>query len=193
MKEEKALQKSILSVVNEIKGKKISSESDYIFATDWLKKNKATQKIVTAAFEEDIQEAKLQLQKVKASLESFLLPLSESEASVKKQILSYQEEARKQVQEAEEKLRIAEEKGRTSKTLEKHEVAIQEMKSNLPPKTSGISTRKIWTFSITNESLLPREYLIPDTKKLGEIARQQKEKASIPGVEFLFEEILAVG
>lgn len=193
MKEEKQLQKSILSVVSEIKGKKILSESEYLFATEWLKKNKATQKIVTAAFEEDLQEAKLQLQKVKSSLEAFLLPLSESEASVKKQILLFQEEARKKVQEAEEKLRIAEEKGRTSKTLEKHEVAIRDLKSELPPKTSGISTRKIWTFSITDEALLPRDFLIPDTKKLGEIARKEKEKASVPGVEFLFEEILAVG
>lgn len=51
------------------------------------------------------------------------------------------------------------------------------------PKTVGVSGSQIWKFRITNASLIPREYLVPDEKVLGQIARALKSKTNIPGIE----------
>lgn len=60
------------------------------------------------------------------------------------------------------------------------------------PKIEGISSRKNWTFRIVNESLVPREYLVPDEKKIRGVVKALKEKAKIPGVEVFAEESVAV-
>lgn len=49
---------------------------------------------------------------------------------------------------------------------------------------AGTAARTLWKFEITDASLIPREYLIPDEKKIGELARTMKEKAALPGVRF---------
>lgn len=51
-------------------------------------------------------------------------------------------------------------------------------------KTAGVASQQTWKFRITNVDLIPREYLIPDEKTIGQIGRALKEKAKIPGVEF---------
>lgn len=53
---------------------------------------------------------------------------------------------------------------------------------------AGVATRKLWKFEIVDASLIPREYLIPDEKKIGELARTLQGKAALPGVRF-FDEI----
>lgn len=50
------------------------------------------------------------------------------------------------------------------------------------PKTQGVSGVQVWKFKITNEALIPREFLMVDEKKLGAVVRAMKEKTSIPGV-----------
>lgn len=42
--------------------------------------------------------------------------------------------------------------------------------------------KKTWTFEVTDEAQVPRQYLIPDTKLIGQIVRTQKDKTNIPGV-----------
>nr|WP_320131966.1 hypothetical protein [uncultured Holophaga sp.] len=49
---------------------------------------------------------------------------------------------------------------------------------------AGTSFRKAWKAEVVDADLIPREYLIPDLQLLGQIAREQKELASIPGVRF---------
>ncbi len=55
------------------------------------------------------------------------------------------------------------------------------------PKVSGVSLRENWSFRIVDENLIPREYLKPDEKLLGEVARSMKGKIKVPGVEFFSE------
>lgn len=59
------------------------------------------------------------------------------------------------------------------------------------PKIEGISTRSLWKFRIDDEAKIPREYLVPDEKKIGQIARALKDKTSIPGVIVWEEKIAA--
>jgi hypothetical protein len=51
------------------------------------------------------------------------------------------------------------------------------------PKAEGVSGSKVWKYRVTDEMQIPREYLMVDEKKLGQIVRALKDKTSIPGIE----------
>lgn len=57
--------------------------------------------------------------------------------------------------------------------------------------TSGLSIREDWKFSIVDASLIPREWLIPDEKKIGRIVRACKEQTDIPGIRVYCEKGVA--
>jgi uncharacterized membrane protein YqiK len=59
------------------------------------------------------------------------------------------------------------------------------------PKVSGISTRKVWTFEITDPMLVPREFLVIDETKIGGVVRALKEATTIPGVRVFQKDELA--
>lgn len=42
--------------------------------------------------------------------------------------------------------------------------------------------RKTWAFEIIDEAVIPREYLTPDTKLIGQIVKAQKDKTNISGI-----------
>ncbi len=50
------------------------------------------------------------------------------------------------------------------------------------PKVAGLSYREDWKHEITDEKLLPREYLMPDFSKITKIVRALKNTTDIPGV-----------
>lgn len=51
------------------------------------------------------------------------------------------------------------------------------------PKVEGISSREEWTFEIEDPNIIPREFLMPDEKKIRAYVKTMKEKAQIPGVK----------
>jgi len=59
-------------------------------------------------------------------------------------------------------------------------------------KIEGITPRTIWKFEITDEKLIPREYLLVDEKRIGQIVRAMKQDTVIPGVRAYAETSLAV-
>lgn len=58
---------------------------------------------------------------------------------------------------------------------------------NINNKIDQIRTRKVAKLKITNESLIPREYLIPDTNK---IVGDLKSGVPVAGCEIVYEEIM---
>jgi len=52
-----------------------------------------------------------------------------------------------------------------------------------PAKADGVNLRDNWTFEIVDESLIPREYLIPDEVKIRKVVVALKDKTNIPGVK----------
>ena len=50
-------------------------------------------------------------------------------------------------------------------------------------KVAGLAMTKLWQYRIVDESQIPRKYMIPNAKMLGELARTLKGLAEIPGVE----------
>jgi KTSC domain len=60
------------------------------------------------------------------------------------------------------------------------------------PKIDGLSSRKNWTFRISDEAQIPREFLMPDEGAIRQVVRALKNKANIPGVEVYCEDSVAV-
>ena len=52
----------------------------------------------------------------------------------------------------------------------------------------SVSTYKVYSYRITDEAAIPREYLVVNEKLLGEVARKSKGEAVVAGVEFTVEE-----
>lgn len=50
-------------------------------------------------------------------------------------------------------------------------------------KSAGVSGVQNWKFKITDPNLIPREYMIPDEKAIGQVVRALKSKTAIPGIE----------
>lgn len=51
----------------------------------------------------------------------------------------------------------------------------------------GRTTVQTWTFRVTNEALVPRQYLILNEKAIGAVITALKDKANIPGIEAVME------
>ena len=60
------------------------------------------------------------------------------------------------------------------------------------PAAAGTSTRRTYTYEITDAALLPREYLMPDETRIGKVVRALGESANIPGVRVIVRETMAV-
>ena len=61
------------------------------------------------------------------------------------------------------------------------------------PKVAGLSTRDVWRFEVTDEALVPREYLSVDERKIRGVVNSLKGSARIPGVRVYCEKSLAAG
>ena len=51
-----------------------------------------------------------------------------------------------------------------------------------PMKVAGTAVRTSWTFEVVDAAAVPREYLMPDEKKIGGVVRAMKDATNIPGV-----------
>jgi len=60
-------------------------------------------------------------------------------------------------------------------------------------KVSGVNTREVWQFAVTDDSLIPREFLAVDTVKIGKVVRALKGDTAIPGVRVWAEKQIAAG
>lgn len=60
------------------------------------------------------------------------------------------------------------------------------------PAVAGISGRKVYKFEVIDEASVPRDFLVVDTKKIGQLARMHKEQAKLAGVRFYVDDGLSV-
>jgi hypothetical protein len=51
------------------------------------------------------------------------------------------------------------------------------------PQVEGLSKRQTWSFQIEDINKIPREYLLPDNKKIGAVVRALKSHTNIPGIK----------
>lgn len=66
-------------------------------------------------------------------------------------------------------------------------VSLIQIPKKTTPKVEGVSYTEVWKFEIFSSALIPREYLIPDTAKIGSAVRSSKGETSIPGIRVFSE------
>lgn len=108
-----------------------------------------------------------------------------------------QELAEKEAKKLEAAAKKAEAKGQEEKADQLREkaeqaAAVVPVVASKVEKVAGVALKQYWKFKIVDEALLPREFLCPDEKKLGEHARLTKGQAPIAGVEFYCSEDFSV-
>lgn len=103
------------------------------------------------------------------------------------------EKARKERERLEREARKAEEAGRLERAevlRDRAEVTVAAPPPPVAPRVSGLSERTTWKYEIVDAAKLPREYLIPDEKRIGAVVRALKGDTNIPGVRAYEESIL---
>lgn len=132
--------------------------------------------------------------------------LTEQEYTAKKLLAEYNEaiesEARRmeaelrakqeaKIKKLEEQINILQSQGKEDKALEK-QMKIEALRETptivVPaPKIDGVVVRTIWKYRIIDETKIPREYLMPDEKKIGAVVRASGGSIKIDGIEIYSE------
>lgn len=150
----------------------------------------------------------------KRIMEFFSKPLdflARAEHAVKRGMIAYTEEqdrlrreeqrkadeaARKEQDRLKKQAEKAAAAGKTEKAQEieqRAEMVVAPVISREPPKIAGQSMREAWLFEVTDPSLVPREYMSVDEKKIRGVVQSLKGETKIPGVRVYSEKRLASG
>lgn len=179
----------------------IRTDSDYEQIAIALKDTKATRGSLDRLSEKFTVPAH---KRWKAALAFFKGPetrLEKAETAYKNHLSAYQrlQEARRleaqrkldeQADKERQKLAVRAEKalasgkhGKAEQLLAKAETVVAPTVSVQAPKVSGITTRKVWKFRVTNPDLIPRAYLRPNEEMIGGVVKAMKGATNIPGIE----------
>lgn len=197
----RALTEETAAIVADAGAFKIATNVSFQLAAEELKRIKGCAKKLG-----DLRKSMTQpLDAAKQAIMDFFRGPSEqlevAEKTLKDAMSAYQKELerkaaedRKRAEEArlqeQERLQVAAakaaESGRTDHAMDLIQqaatVAAAPVAVRETPSVKGISFRETWRFEITDESLIPREYLIVDETKIRKVVLVMKEKTSIPGV-----------
>jgi galactitol-specific phosphotransferase system IIB component len=199
-----------LSIPEQAKQITIKTMADYTRASDIIMSIKAIRKKITDTFKPIKQKMDAAKQEVLDQEKAADKPLKEAEAWLSPQIIEWnhkQERIRREEEDRLRKIAEDEEKERRLKEAvsaeqsgnqEEAEAIINEpvyvppvVVPKAAPKVAGMSIRENWKFRITNEKLIPREYLKADEVKIGQVVRAMKSAANIPGIEIYSEGVIS--
>lgn len=189
----------------------IRNDVDYEFAANELKDAKARKRMIESGYEQHANPLQAALKLVRnfwkpadqlIQEDCDLLARALGEYHNKK--LAEQrrlqqladEEAAKQRRALEAKAAKADERGQVDTAIALSQQAATTVAPVIrtdAPRVSGQSVREVWLFQIEDATKIPREYLMPDEKKLGGYARAMKADAVVPGVRFYSETRVASG
>lgn len=204
--------KEVMSIDDQAKALKVVDSPSYIAAGELWKAIKGIRAKVAEAFDANIKKAHELHKSLVAEKKRHDAPLDEAERMVKQSMSQYdleQERKRREEQarleaiarKEEEDRRLmeaiaAEEEmnriGMTKDEVAQETAAILETPVSVAPIVIPKATPKLaggpvyqtrWDYEIVAPNLIPREYLIPDTVKIGAVVRALKEQANIPGIK----------
>lgn len=180
----------------------IKTSEDYTRAGEILLTIKEIRKKIDATFKPIKQKMDAAKKEVLDQEKAADKPLAEAEAWIKPLIAAYNAEQERIRQEEEARLREIARKDEEDRKLAEALAAEQsgnheeaEAIINTPvqpppvvvpkavPKVAGISMTKTWKFRITDEKKIPRQYLMVDEKKIGDVVRALKDQTNIDGIE----------
>ena len=209
------MNKEISPIVEYAKSIIVETPEAYGDSTDQLLLIKEKRKFIAEKFRDPKNQALKAHRSICGLEKEVLYPLDQAERIIKPKLIAYQnkqeekrraeeiklqEKARKEQEKIDERARKKAEKAR-EKGKEEVAEAIENSVPTTPiptvssyvPKVSGISTRKVWKVKVVNEKKIPRQYMIPNMPMLSKLAKATKGELEIPGIEFLTEDIMAVG
>lgn len=190
----------------------IKTNDDYTRAGQILLTIKDIRKKIEATFKPIKQKMDAAKKEVLDQEKAADKPLLEAEAWIKPLISGYlieqerirkaeedrlREIARKEEEERQLQAAIeAEQNGSKEEAEEIISAPVQAAPVVVPktvPKVAGISQRENWDFEIVSESLLPRQYLMPNLVAIRQVVRGLKGNANIPGVKVFKTSSIAAG
>ena len=171
-------------IIEAMRSLSIKDNDDYQEASRFLVRVKTTQKQVDEYFARDIERAKVAYEGVKGEKQKLVLPLQKAERAVKQVISEYMLKAR---QEAERQA------VRDAKKAAKDDSFVVVAPADPVIKAEGVTGVDHWGFEVTDESLIPREYLVPDLKKIGGVVRAMKGQVQIPGIKITHDVVVRAG
>ena len=166
-----AVQKQIVTVVQKAQAFQLVSNEALETAAKVLSWIAATKKKIEERRKFFVQPLNTQVDRINDLFKGYVRPLNEARSIMDEKIIAWNRK-----QEAD---RIAEEKRvreEAEKLAKKMKVPVQEIIASAPvqevQKTVGTLTiTKRWTFEVTEPLLIPREYLVADTVKIGQAIR----------------------
>lgn len=150
----------------------------------------------------------------KAIMDFFRAPeekLTRAESGIKRAMIGYSQEqervrqeeqrradeaARKEQAKLAEQARKAEAAGKVERAAQLEERAatvVAPVIHREAPRVSGINTRDVWKFEITDASKVPREFLMVDESKLRRYVSAMKGDSVVAGVRVYSEKQMAAG
>lgn len=200
-----------IAVQRQIQSLKVTDSDTYAIAVDLGKEIKQRIKVIKEFFQPMKRKADEAKRAILDAESNAITPLEQAEQYLSQQAGNYRREqeriaTQKRIEaEDTERKRIADlraleaakarEQGREKLATAIEAAPIDKPKVNLPPaipQVRGTRNATNWKFEIEDEAAIPREYLTPDLKKIGEFVRGEKEQAigKIPGVKVMSEEKL---
>ena len=189
----------------------VISDDSYEIAFAFLRNVKGAKKRIMDAFSPAVTAAFKAHKEMTALRGTLTRPLDAVEAKVKGGLAKFQmvreQERRAKEAELRDKARREEEDRRVAEAARledagDHEQARQLIEAppvepgisapSTVPKVEGASTRMVWKHRVYDASLVSREFLMVDEKKLAGYARSMGAAASVPGVRFYEEPQVAV-
>lgn len=196
------LEKNTMEVERRANAIQIRTPDEYGLAGDELKIIKALEKQVMDTFADPIKKAHAAHKSLVAAKDKHLEPLEAAERIIKGKMSTYAAEQERIRQERERELQeqmrrqeeerqlaeavAAEQAGNAEEAtaiMEQPVIAPPVVLASTTPKLSGVATVENWKFRITDETQIPREYLLVDQVKIGKVVRAMKSNTNIPGVQ----------
>lgn len=179
----------------------VTNRDEYEQVISFIRDIKALGKEIESTFDPIVQKAHAAWKETTTQRARFLKPLEDAEKTLKNKMAIWTTEQERIRREEERKIQAerekaaAKEREKLAKKAEKtgdteaaeeiraQEIAVAPVKLEDTTKVTGISYTEVWQFSIEETSQIPREYLIPDEKKIGQVVRAMKGNITIPGIK----------
>lgn len=168
----------------------ITSVSDMQKGTDLLSSVKEVKKAITARKEEITRPLMTALASARDLFKPLETGYAEAEKTIKAKMLDFSVAEEERIAKEKSRVEARVEKGtmRTDTAIKKME-EIGDKKSSFAGNTGKVNIRTVQKVRIVDETLIPREYLVPDMTKITQAVL--KDNQNVPGVEIYEDKIIA--
>ena len=182
----------------------ITTQDQYVDVVNFVKDIKKLTKEIGETFEPIVKKAHAAWKEATQQMAKFLLPVETAEKILKQKMSTWtaaQEALRRaeenRIREAAQKA-AEKEREKLAKKLDRkgdieaaeearaEEIYVPPVKIDAPV-TEGVSYTERWKFDVISVDDVPREYMMVDTVKLGQVVRAMKGNVTIPGVKIWVE------